>query len=69
MVSRLPWPFTHSSAGTFVTDAIDDLALETGCMLAMTESQDNAFVGIVNLRIPALEHRSELLIQGFHPRL
>ncbi len=54
-LSRLPWPFTHSSAHTFVADAIDDLARGTGCMLAMIESQNNAFVGIVNLRMPALE--------------
>ena len=30
--------FAHSSARTFVTDAIDDLARGTGCMLAMLES-------------------------------
>ncbi len=54
-LSRLPWPFTHSSAHTFVVDAIDDLARGTGCMLAMIESQSSAFVGVVSLRIPALE--------------
>jgi RimJ/RimL family protein N-acetyltransferase len=54
-LSRLPWPFTHSSAHTFVVDATDDLARGTGCMLAMIESQNDTFVGIVNLRIPALE--------------
>jgi [ribosomal protein S5]-alanine N-acetyltransferase len=50
-----PWPFTHSSAHTFVADAIDDLTRGTGCMLAMIESESSAFVGVVSFRIPALE--------------
>ncbi|MDQ6672702.1 MAG: GNAT family N-acetyltransferase [Chloroflexota bacterium] len=54
-LSRLPWPFTHSSAHIFVTDAIDDLSRGTGCMLAMIESETNAFVGVISLRIRALE--------------
>jgi ribosomal-protein-alanine N-acetyltransferase len=54
-LSRLPWPFTHSSAHTFVADAIDDLTRGTGCMLAMIESESSAFVGVVSFRVPALE--------------
>jgi ribosomal-protein-alanine N-acetyltransferase len=54
-LSRLPWPFTETSVTTFVADAIEDLRRGSGCVLAMLERTTNTFVGVVSLRIPALE--------------
>jgi RimJ/RimL family protein N-acetyltransferase len=54
-LSRLPAPYTRSSARRFVADAADDLARGAGCVLAMLERETDAFVGVVSLRIPALE--------------
>jgi RimJ/RimL family protein N-acetyltransferase len=54
-LSRLPWPFTQTSATSFVTDAAEELRRGSGCMLAMLEHTTGALAGVASLRIPALE--------------
>ena len=54
-LSRLPWPFTSASAHAFITEAAHDLERGSGCVLAMLERDTSAFVGVLSLRIPALE--------------
>ena len=54
-LSRAPWPFTQESARTVVANAASDLRCGSGCVLAMTERETSAFVGIVSLRTPALD--------------
>jgi RimJ/RimL family protein N-acetyltransferase len=54
-LSRLPWPFSQTSAMSLVADARHDLRHGSGCVLAMFERTTCVFVGVVSLRIPALE--------------
>jgi len=54
-LSRLPWPFTRAAAQSLVVDAIDQFTRGSGCFLAMVEHETSAFVGVVSLRIPAME--------------
>jgi Acetyltransferase (GNAT) domain len=54
-LSRLPWPFSQTSAMSLVADARHDLRHGSGCVLAMFERTTSVFVGVVSLRIPALE--------------
>ena len=54
-LSRLPWPFDQESASGMVADASADLQRGAGCILAMVELTTGVLVGVVSLRIPALE--------------
>src|SRR5437588_6595159 len=54
-LSRIPWPFNQTSAGSFVTDAVEDLRRGSGCVLAMLERTTSTLAGVVSLRIPAME--------------
>jgi [ribosomal protein S5]-alanine N-acetyltransferase len=54
-LSLLPWPFTQASASSLIADAIEDLGRGSSCLLVMLERTSGALVGVVTLRIPALE--------------